>query len=208
MIEDEIATPRAQARSASPVHGPEAFAAMRRRAASTAEASTCWRTHVAPGCTTDELDKLVFEFAMDHGAFPATLHYRGYTQIDLHLDQSRRLPRHPERQAAARGRHRQHRRDADRSTAGTAIRAACISSARSRGGRERLCEVTYEAMMRGIARDRPGATTNDIGAAIQSSWKASAARVVRDFCGHGLGRVFHDAPNDPALRASRATTSS
>ncbi len=60
---------------------------------------------------------------------------------------------------------------------------------------ERLLEVTYEAMMRGIAAVKPGATTGDIGAAIQFYAEAERCSIVRDFCGHGLGRVFHDRPN-------------
>jgi len=60
---------------------------------------------------------------------------------------------------------------------------------------ERLIEVTYEAMMRGIAAVRPGATTGDIGHAIQSFVEPQGMSVVRDFCGHGLGRLFHDEPN-------------
>jgi methionyl aminopeptidase len=59
----------------------------------------------------------------------------------------------------------------------------------------RLIEVTYEAMMRGIAVIRPGATSGDIGFAIQSFVEAQHMSVVRDFCGHGLGRLFHDEPN-------------
>ncbi|HXQ66578.1 MAG TPA: M24 family metallopeptidase, partial [Alphaproteobacteria bacterium] len=55
--------------------------------------------------------------------------------------------------------------------------------------------VTYEAMMRGIAAVRPGGTTGDIGFAIQSFAEAHRYSVVRDFCGHGLGRVFHDSPS-------------
>ena len=60
---------------------------------------------------------------------------------------------------------------------------------------ERLIEVTYEAMMRGIAAVKPGGTTGDIGAAIQSFVEPQHMSVVRDFCGHGLGRLFHDEPN-------------
>ena len=60
---------------------------------------------------------------------------------------------------------------------------------------ERLIEVTYEGMMRGIAAIKPGATTGDIGHAIQSFVEAQHMSVVRDFCGHGLGRLFHDEPN-------------
>jgi methionyl aminopeptidase len=60
---------------------------------------------------------------------------------------------------------------------------------------ERLIEVTHEAMMRGIATIRPGSTTGDVGAAIQTYVEAQHMSVVRDFCGHGLGRLFHDEPN-------------
>src|SRR5260370_211291 len=60
---------------------------------------------------------------------------------------------------------------------------------------ERLIEVTYEAMMRGIAAVRPGATTGDIGHAIQSFVEPQGMSVVRDFCGHGLRRILHDRPD-------------
>ena len=60
---------------------------------------------------------------------------------------------------------------------------------------ERLMEVTYESLMRGIDAAKPGNTTGDIGAAIQKYAEGERCSVVRDFCGHGLGRVFHDRPN-------------
>jgi methionyl aminopeptidase len=59
----------------------------------------------------------------------------------------------------------------------------------------RLVEITYESMMRGIEVVKPGATLGDIGAAIQNYAEAHRFSVVRDFCGHGLGRVFHAAPS-------------
>jgi methionyl aminopeptidase len=59
----------------------------------------------------------------------------------------------------------------------------------------RLIDVTYEAIARGIATVKPGLRTGDIGHAIQSYVESMRCSVVRDFCGHGLGRVFHDAPN-------------
>jgi methionyl aminopeptidase len=60
---------------------------------------------------------------------------------------------------------------------------------------ERLIEVTYEAMMAGIHAIRPGGTVGDIGAAIQAVVEPNHMSVVRDFCGHGVGRLFHDEPN-------------
>ena len=59
----------------------------------------------------------------------------------------------------------------------------------------RLVEITYEAMMCAIAAVRPGATLGDVGHAVQSFAEAERCSVVRDFCGHGLGRIFHDQPN-------------
>lgn len=69
---------------------------------------------------------------------------------------------------------------------------------------ERLIEVTHEALMRGIAAVQPGNTFGDIGFAIQSFVEANRMSVVRDFCGHGLGRVFHAPPN--VLHYGRAGT--
>ena len=60
---------------------------------------------------------------------------------------------------------------------------------------ERLIEVTHESLMRGIAAVKPGNTFGDIGYAIQAYVEANRMSVVRDFCGHGLGRVFHAPPN-------------
>jgi methionyl aminopeptidase len=60
---------------------------------------------------------------------------------------------------------------------------------------ERLIQVTHDALMKGIEAVRPGATFGDIGHAIQSYVEAHRMSVVRDFCGHGLGRVFHSPPN-------------
>ncbi len=60
---------------------------------------------------------------------------------------------------------------------------------------KRLTQVTYDAMMRGIEQVKPGNTVGDIGHAIQSYAESYGYSIVRDYCGHGLGRVFHDAPN-------------
>jgi methionyl aminopeptidase len=58
----------------------------------------------------------------------------------------------------------------------------------------RLCEVTFECMWLGIAKVRPGATLGDIGHAIQQHAEASGFSIVREFCGHGIGRKFHEDP--------------
>lgn len=69
---------------------------------------------------------------------------------------------------------------------------------------ERLIEVTHEALMKGIEAVKPGNTFGDIGHAIQTYVEAQRMSVVRDFCGHGLGRVFHAPPN--VLHYGRAGT--
>jgi methionyl aminopeptidase len=58
----------------------------------------------------------------------------------------------------------------------------------------RLCDVTYEAMWLGIRAVRPGAFLGDIGAAIQRHAESRGYSVVREFCGHGIGRRFHEEP--------------
>jgi methionyl aminopeptidase len=68
---------------------------------------------------------------------------------------------------------------------------------------ERLIEVTYEAMMRGIAAVKPGATTGDIGHAIQTFVEPQGMSVVRDFCGHGLGRCSTTSPTSCMSAARR-----
>ncbi|MDB6180774.1 type I methionyl aminopeptidase [Paracoccus fistulariae] len=60
---------------------------------------------------------------------------------------------------------------------------------------QRLIQVTHDSLMKGIEAVRPGATFGDIGAAIQTYAEGHRMSVVRDFCGHGLGRVFHAPPN-------------
>ena len=69
---------------------------------------------------------------------------------------------------------------------------------------ERLVDVTHDALMKGIEAVKPGNTFGDIGHAIQSHVEAHKMSVVRDFCGHGLGRVFHAPPN--VLHYGRAGT--
>ena len=78
---------------------------------------------------------------------------------------------------------------------GTATPAAWSTWASVSRAAERLVEITYECLMRGIAVVKPGAHLGDIGHAIQSYAEAERCSVVRDFCGHGLGEVFHDHPN-------------
>jgi methionyl aminopeptidase len=175
-------------------HGPEAFAAMRKAGRLTAEGLDMIAAHVKPGVTTAELDRLMFEFAMDHKAYPATLNYRGYrysicTSIN-HVVCHGMPDEKPLREGdivnidytlIVDGWH------------GDSSRMYAVGEINRKA--ERLCEITFESLRRGIDAVRPGAHTGDIGYAIQTYAEGERTSVVRDFCGHGLGLVFHDAPN-------------
>jgi len=176
------------------LHGPEAYEGMRNAGRLAAEALDMLTEHVKPGVTTETLDELVLEFAIDHGAHPAPLNYRGFpksicTSINHVVCHGIPGPK-PLREGdivnidvtlILDGWH------------GDTSRMYAVGRISRRA--ERLIYVTYEALLRGIAVVRPGATTGDIGAAIQAYAESERCSVVRDFCGHGLGRVFHDRPN-------------
>ena len=176
------------------IHGPAAFEGMRRAGRLAAECLDMLTEHVRPGVPTDKIDQLIFEFGRDHNALPATLMYRGYRRsscTSVNHVVCHGIPNDkPLREGdivnvdvtfILDGWH------------GDSSRMYAVGTIPRRA--ERLIEVTYEAMMRGIAAIRPGATTGDIGAAIQTFVEAQHMSVVRDFCGHGLGRLFHDEPN-------------
>ncbi|KAB2854654.1 MAG: type I methionyl aminopeptidase, partial [Bauldia sp.] len=176
------------------LHGPEEFDAMRRAGRLTAEALDMLVPHVRPGVTTQALDDLVFDFAMSHGIYPAPLDYRGYRKsicTSINHVVCHGIPDNkPLREGdivnidvtfIVDGWH------------GDTSRMFAVGEIPRRA--QRLIDVTYESLMRGIAAVKPGATTGDIGAAIQHYAEGERCSVVRDFCGHGLGRLFHDEPN-------------
>lgn len=176
------------------LYGPSGFEGMRKAGQLVARALDMMAAEVKPGVTTQYLDDLAFQFAMDHGAIPATLNYRGYTRsicTSLNHVVCHGIPNDkPLREGdimniditlIVDGWHG----DSSRMYPVGQIKRAA----------ERLIDVTYEAMMRGIAAIKPGATTGDIGAAIQAYAESERTSVVRDFCGHGLGLLFHDVPN-------------
>ncbi len=176
------------------LYSAEDFAGMRKASALTARCLDELVPMVKPGVTTAAIDRFVFEFGMDHGAIPATLNYRGYTRstcTSINHVVCHGIPDDkPLREGdivnidvtyIVDGWH------------GDSSRMYPVG--RIRRAAERLLEVTYECLLRGIAAVKPGARTGAIGAAIQSYAEAQRCSVVRDFCGHGLGRLFHDAPN-------------
>jgi methionyl aminopeptidase len=150
--------------------------------------------HVRPGISTGEIDKLCHDYMVERGAIPATLGYRGYTKssctsvnhvvchgipgdrvlVDgdiINIDVTVILD----------GWH------------GDSSRMYVAGEASTKA--KLLMDVTYDAMMKGIAAIRPGATLGDIGHAIQVHVEKHRFSVVRDFCGHGIGRHFHEPPN-------------
>ncbi|MDO8801647.1 type I methionyl aminopeptidase [Phenylobacterium sp.] len=176
------------------VHGPEGFEGMRIAGKLAAECLDMLTPHVVPGAVTDELDRLAREFILDHQALPACLGYRGYTKtvcisvnhVVCHGIPSERALREGDIAnidvtVIVDGWHGDH------------SRMYGVGPIAPRA--KRLIDVTYEAMQRGLDAVKPGARTGDIGFAIQQYVEAQRCSVVRDFCGHGLGRVFHDAPN-------------
>ena len=176
------------------LHGPDAFVAMRKAGRLAAEALDMLVPFVKPGVTTERLDQLAYEFAMDHNAYPAPLYYRGFTKsictsVNHVVCHGIPAPK-PLREGdtlnidvtlIVDGWH------------GDTSRMFAVGSVSRKA--ERLIAVTYEALERGIAAVRPGATTGDIGLAIESYARSERCSVVEDFCGHGLGQVFHDRPN-------------
>jgi methionyl aminopeptidase len=176
------------------IHGEEAFAGMRAAGRLAAECLDMLTPHVKPGAVTADLDKLAREFALDHGALPACLYYRGYghtlcispNHVVCHGIPSDKALREGDIAnidvtLIVDGWHGDHSR----------MYALGEVAPRAR----RLIDVTYEALERGLAQVRPGARLGDVGHAIQSHVEAMRCSVVRDFCGHGVGRIFHDAPN-------------
>jgi methionyl aminopeptidase len=175
-------------------HGAEAFSGMRKAGQLAARALDMITPHVKPGVTTGELDDLVLAFALKHGAVPAPLNYRGFPKsicTSINHVVCHGIPgTKPLREGdivnidvtlIVDGWH------------GDTSRMYAVGEISRRA--ERLIEVTFEALQRGIEAVKPGNTTGHIGAAIQTYAEKERCSVVRDFCGHGLGRVFHDRPN-------------
>jgi methionyl aminopeptidase len=178
-----------------PLHGPDAFAAMRRAGRLAAETLDFVTPYVVPGVSTGELDRLIEGFMREHGGVPATLGYRGYPKsccISVNHVVNHGIPSDEKRL-----------KEGDIANIDVTVILDGWYGDTSRmyllGDRlpvkaQKLVDVTFEAMWAGIRAVRPGATLGDVGHAIQSVAEASRFSVVRDFVGHGLGRVFHDSP--------------
>ena len=176
------------------IHKPEDFEGMRRAGKLAAECLDMLIPHVQPGVLTGELDRMAREFILDHKALPACLGYRGYRHT-LCIS-----PNHVVCHGIPGDRPLREGDIANIDVTvivdgwhGDTSRMYGVGEVSPRS--RRLVDITYEGLERGLAKIKPGATLGDVGYAIQSYVESMRCSVVRDFCGHGVGRVFHDAPN-------------
>ncbi len=176
------------------IHDAAAFDAMRKAGRLAAETLDYVTPHVEPGITTGELDKLCHDYIVSHEAIPAPLGYRGFPRsictsinhVVCHgIPGDRKLLDgdiiNIDVTTIVDGWH------------GDTSRMFYVGKVGIKA--QRLVDITYDAMMRGIESVKPGAHLGDIGQAIQTFAEGARFSVVRDFCGHGIGRVFHDSPS-------------
>ena len=175
------------------LHGPEGFEGMRKAGRLSAEILDALTSFIVPGITTEEIDDFVRKMTLDAGAIPATLGYRGYTHscctsinhVVCHGIPGPKVLRegdivNVDVTSIVDGWH------------GDTNRTYLVGEVPIKA--KRLVEVTYEAMMLGIEQARAGNRLGDVAHAIQSFAEKHRYGVVREFCGHGIGRLFHDAP--------------
>ncbi|HSB23532.1 MAG TPA: type I methionyl aminopeptidase [Burkholderiaceae bacterium] len=178
---------------------PEDLAAMRVAGRLASEVLDMLTAHVKPGVTTEQLDKLAHEHIVNvQSAIPAPLNYAppGYSPYPKSICTSvNHQVCHgiPNERALKAGdivniditviKDGWHGDTSRMFIVGEGSIAA-----------RRLCALTYDAMWKGIAKIRPGARLGDIGYAVQSFAEAQGFSVVREFCGHGIGRKFHEEP--------------
>ena len=185
------------------LHGPEAFEGMRKAGRLAAEILDALAPMVRPGVTTGAIDDAVRQMTMDGGAVPATLGYRGYAHsscVSINHVVCHGIPSD------------KTLKDGDIVNIdvtplldgwhGDSSRMYLVGDVSIKA--RRLVDVTHECLMIGIEQARPGNRMGDIGAAIQAHAERNRYGVVREFCGHGLGRLFHDAPE--VVHAGRADT--
>ncbi|WBY09644.1 type I methionyl aminopeptidase [Sphingomonas sp. 7/4-4] len=175
------------------LHGPAGFEGMRQAGRLAAEILDALVPHVVPGVSTEELDDIVRNMTIAGGGVPATLGYRGYTHsccISINHVVCHGIP--SERTL----------KDGDIVNIdvtpmlggwhGDTSRMYLVGDVPIKA--RRLVDVTYECLMLGLEQAKPGNHLGDISNAIQRHAEKHRYGVVRDFCGHGLGQVFHDAP--------------
>ena len=196
------------------IHEPADFAGMHKAGHLAATILDEITEYVYPGQTTAEIDRLIEEKVNAAGAKSATIGYRGYQHascISLNHVVCHGIPGAPIPKSGAEtvSKDLEKRRKDDVLVDGDILNIDVtvivdgwygdtsrmyVAGKPSRQA-ERLIQVTHDALFKGIEAARPGNTFGDIGHAIQTYVEANRMSVVRDFCGHGLGRVFHSPPN-------------
>jgi methionyl aminopeptidase len=151
--------------------------------------------HVQAGVATNTLNDICHKYIIDKGAIPAPLNYRGFPKsicTSVNHVVCHGIPGE------------QKLKDGDIVNIDVTVIVDGWHGDTSRmywvGNKipikaQRLTQVTYDCMMFGIEQVKPGATVGDIGAVIQEHAEKSGYSVVRDYCGHGIGKIFHTAPN-------------
>jgi methionyl aminopeptidase len=176
------------------IHNDDDFESMREAGALASECLDYITDFINPGISTLEIDKLCHNFQIERGAIPAPLNYKGFPKsictsvnhVVCHGIPSNKILEEGDIinidvTPKFNGWH------------GDTSRMFYVGKVKLKA--QKLVETTYEAMMRGIEVVKPGNTTGDIGNAIQAFAEKKNYSVVRDFCGHGLGKVFHDQPS-------------
>lgn len=176
------------------IHDAEAFEHMRKAGRLAAETLDFITPYVVPGVTTDELDRLCHGFIVDHDAIPAPLNYRGFPRSICTSVNHVVCHGIPGPKKLIEG----DTVNIDVTVIlngwfGDTSRMYTVGKIGVQA--QKLIDVTYDCMMRGIEAVGPGARLGDIGHAIQTLAEKHKFSVVRDFCGHGIGRVFHDSPS-------------
>jgi methionyl aminopeptidase len=176
-----------------PLYDADGFAGMRKAGRLAAATLDFIGPYVQAGISTAELDRLCDQFMRDAGAIPGTVGYHGYQHASCISVNHVVTHGIPGGKILADG----DIVNIDVTPVvdgwfGDSSRTYMVGEVRALA--RRLVEATFEAMMAGIDLIRPGATLGDVGAAIEAVARRERFSVVRDFCGHGLGRVFHDAP--------------
>jgi len=176
------------------IHKAEDFAGMRKAGRLAAETLDFITPYVKPGVATEELDRLIYDFTLAHNATPAPLNYRGFPKsvcISINHVVCHGIPSGKKLKEG-------DIVNIDVTSIldgwyGDTSRMFFVGDVGIKA--KRLVDITFNALWRGIRAVRPGATVGDIGHTIQAYAEANRVSVVRDFCGHGLGRVFHAPPN-------------
>ena len=185
------------------LHGSEGFEGMRRAGRLAAEILDALVPHVVPGVTTGEIDEIVRRMTLEAGGIPATLGYRGYTKSCCTSINHVVCHGIPGEKAL---------KDGDIVNIdvtpildgwhGDTSRMFLVGDVSIKA--RKLVDVTHECLMLGLEQAKPGNRLGDVSHAIQSHAEKHRYGVVRDFCGHGLGRLFHDSPE--VIHAGRPGT--